>query len=381
MIWRKSRFWLSLVGAATLIGLLEGAQVYAGRAALLDPLPWWEALASTMPSWYLMVAVLPGILFVATKFPLDSGRWPLSLVVHLVAAVLFTFIHIIGSSWIGEALVPTMEPGYSFRRQLAATFSYYFVVELVTYFAMVGAHHAYVSTQRYRERERQAAALALNASRLEASLVRANLDSLRTQLNPHFLFNTLNAISVMAMKGERQGVVRMLTRLSDLLRLSLEHKEQLVSLREELEFLDIYLEIEHVRFKDRLSLERDVDAEALDAEVPSLLLQPLVENAIRHGISQRAGPGVVRVEASIVEGDWLELRVTDTGPGFGDSPNRGGTGVGIANTRARLEQLYGDRQTMELCNRAEGGACVTVRLPLRIYSGELVDEPLRTATA
>jgi two-component system, LytTR family, sensor kinase len=379
MIWRKSKFWLSLVGAATLIGLLEGAQVYAGQAALQDPYTWWESLSSTMPSWYLMVAILPGVLFVATKFPLDSGKWPIALVVHLLAAVLFTAIHITGSSWISQALDPSIDASYSFRRQIATMFSLYFVVELVTYFAIVGAHHAYVSTHRYRERERQTAALALNASKLEASLWRANLDSLRTQLNPHFLFNTLNAISVMAMKGERQGVVRMLTRLSDLLRLSLEHKEQLVSLREELEFLDIYLEIEHVRFKDRLTLERDVDSDALDAEVPSLLLQPLVENAIRHGISQRPGPGTVRVEAAIVDGDALEIRVLDTGPGFGnESRTRGGTGVGLANTRARLEQLYGTRQTMELCNRAEGGACVTVRLPLRIYSGVLVDEPLRT---
>ncbi|HSJ10689.1 MAG TPA: histidine kinase, partial [Longimicrobiales bacterium] len=229
------------------------------------------------------------------------------------------------------------------------------------------------------EREGQAAQLALKASRLEASLVRANLDALRMQLNPHFLFNTLNAIAVMALKGEKHGVVRMLTLLSDLLRLSLEQKEQVVSLREELGFLDHYLEIEQVRFKDRLTVERDIEPETLDAEVPTLLLQPLVENAIRHGVSRRAGPGTVRVEATIDDGEVLQLRVMDTGPGFGNVRSSDGTGVGIANTRARLDQLYGNRHDLELCNRAEGGACVTVRLPLRIFSGELVEEPLRTA--
>jgi sensor histidine kinase YesM len=237
-----------------------------------------------------------------------------------------------------------------------------------------------VYSRRYRERESDTAQLALRASRLEASLSRANLDSLRMQLNPHFLFNTLNAISVMAMKGERQGVVRMLTLLSDLLRLSLDHKQQVVSLREELEILDRYLEIEYVRFRDRLILERDIDPEALDAEVPSLLLQPLVENAIRHGISRRPGPGVVRVEAE-VRGDVVELRVLDTGPGVGGVPAREGTGVGLANTRARLEQLYGSRQELTLATRAEGGACVTVRLPLRYYTGEPLEEALRSASA
>jgi two-component system LytT family sensor kinase len=131
-----------------------------------------------------------------------------------------------------------------------------------------------------------------------------------------------------------------------------------------------------------LSLEREVEPEALDAEVPSLLLQPLAENAIKHGISRQTGPGTVRVEAHIVEGDTLELRVLDTGPGFGGARTHNErAGVGTANTRARLEQLYGAEQSVEFCNRPEGGACVTVRLPLRIVMGDLIAEPVRTATA
>src|SRR5690606_31020169 len=139
-------------------------------------------------------------------------------------------------------LYPGAEQSWSFRMNLSRLLTIFFVVELFTYFALVGAYHAYEYSRRYRDREAETTQLALKASRLEASLSQANLDSLRMQLNPHFLFNTLNAISVMAMKGERQGTVRMLSLLSDLLRLSLDHRQQVVSLREELEFLDRYLE-------------------------------------------------------------------------------------------------------------------------------------------
>jgi sensor histidine kinase YesM len=382
MIWRKWKFWVALLGAATLIGVLEGAQVYAGYAASGRLIAWSRAFGSTMPSWYALAALLPGIIWMAGRFPLEPGRWRWALPLHLVAAVLFAVLHIAASTWLSDfVLYDASERLWTFRETLSRLFTIYFVVELVTYFALVGAHHAYVYWHRYREGEREAAQLALKASRLEASLSRANLDSLRTQLNPHFLFNTLNAISVMAMKGERQGVVRMLTLLSDLLRLSLDHKQQIVPLREELEILDRYLEIEQVRFRDRLTIERDIDPATLDAEVPSLLLQPLVENAIRHGVSRQAGPGTVRVQAEIVNGDTVELRVFDTGPGLGQPPSRDGTGVGLANTRARLEQLYGELQSLTLVSRPEGGACATVRLPLRLYVGEPLEAMLRTATA
>lgn len=376
MIWRKWKFWLALLGVATLVGLLEGAQAFAGRSAMGRPVPWSRALGSTMPSWYVLVGLLPGIIWMSQRFPFEPGRWQRGLPLHLAAAMLFAVLHITAFTWLSDyVLLPGAEQQWSLRMSVSRLLSIYFVVELVTYFALVGAYHAYEYSRRYRERESAAAQLALKASRLEASLSRANLDSLRTQLNPHFLFNTLNAISVMAMKGERQGVVRMLTLLSDLLRLSLDHTQQVVSLREELEILDRYLEIEHVRFRDRLTLERDIDPAVLDAEVPSLLLQPLVENAIRHGISRRPGTGIVRVEAEIVNGDCVELRVLDTGPGVDGVPSRDGTGVGLANTRARLEQLYGSRQELILASRPEGGACTTVRLPLRYFLETPRDEP------
>jgi sensor histidine kinase YesM len=388
MIRRKWKLWLALFGAATLIGMIEGAQLYAGLKAMPElsvslpyPITWLFALRSTMPSWYVLLVLLPGILWLSKRFPFESGRWKRGLPVHLAAAVVFAFLHVIVSSYVSQYVLVVAGGGVSdwTLRATLGMLTTYFVLELVTYFALVGAYTAYDYSRRYREREGQAAQLAVRASRLEASLSRAKLDSLRMQLNPHFLFNTLNAISVMAMKGERQGVVRMLMLLSDLLRLSLDNRQQVVALRDELDILDRYLEIENVRFRDRLTLERDIDSSALDAEVPSLLLQPLVENAIRHGISRRPGRGTVRVEARSA-GEWLELRVLDTGPGVEETPSRDGTGVGLANTRARLEQLYGADHELTLVTRPSGGACVTVRLPLRRYTGEPLEESLQAAS-
>ncbi|HEX2167807.1 MAG TPA: histidine kinase [Longimicrobiales bacterium] len=379
MILRKWKLWLVLLGAATLLGLLEAAQGYAGAAAMGRTRSWPEMLRSTMPSWYVLLALLPLIVWLSKRFPLDPARWKRALPLHLIAAATFAVLHVTISGWLSIHVLYRGPVSAWSLREIPRLLSVYFVLELVTYFAIVGAYHAYHYGRRYREREGQAAQLALQTSRLEASLSVAKLDSLRMQLNPHFLFNTLNAISVMAMKGERQGVVRMLMLLGDLLRLSLDNNQQVVAVRDELQMLDRYLEIENVRFGDRLTLERDIDPAVLDAEVPSLLLQPLVENAIRHGISRRPGRGVVRIEAAVVDDTFLELSVLDTGPGVRHSRSSDGTGVGLANTRARLEQLYGERHELTLVNRPEGGACATVRLPLRRYRGEPLSESLQTA--
>jgi two-component system, LytTR family, sensor kinase len=381
MTWNRWNFWLTMLVAATLVGLLEAAQVYTGTSAMGRPVGWGRALSSTMPSWYVLLALVPGIMWLCRRFPLEPGRILTSMPVHFAGGVLFAVLHISGASWLSDfVFYGGSEAPWSFAMNLSRLFAIYFMVELVTYFGIVGAYHAFRYGRRAAAQEREAAHLALKTSRLEASLSRANLDALRMQLNPHFLFNTLNAISVMAMKGERQGVVRMLTLLSDLLRTSLENRHQVVALRQELEFLDRYVEIEQVRFRDRLTVERDIDADTLDAEVPSLLLQPLVENAIGHGLSRQPGPGTILIESRIVDGETLELCVLDTGPGFQHSGNdRGRTGVGLANTRARLEQLYGARQQLRLDNRPEGGARVCVRLPLRLLSSELVHEPMHSS--
>jgi two-component system, LytTR family, sensor kinase len=387
MIWKRRKFWLVLVAAATLLGLFEAAQLYTGAGAGGSAMSWRHALAAAMPSWYVLAVLLPGILAVARRFPLEPGCWRAALAAHVCAAVLFAVLHTALSGLLSDHLVNRgLDPAGTVGTNLARLRTVHLYVELFTYFALVGAYHAYDYAQRLRQQERAAAALALKATRLEASLARANLDSLRMQLDPHFLFNTLNAVSVLAMKGEAQSVVRMLALVSDVLRITLDNTQPLVPLRQELEFLDRYLQIEQIRFEDRLRIELEIEPDTLTAEVPSLLLQPLVENAVGHGISRRPGPGAIRIEARIVGGEVLELRVLDTGPGFSGGPasrtavaRSGGTGVGLTNARARLEQLYGERHELRLENRPVGGACVTVRLPLRLFSSVPEAQPRATA--
>jgi len=190
---------------------------------------------------------------------------------------------------------------------------------------------------------------------------------LRGQLNPHFLFNTLNAISTMALKGEQENVVRTLGYLGELLRVSLDDElPQEVPLSEELEFLDRYLDIQRTRFGDRLTIHRSIDPAVLDAMVPSMMLQPLVENAIVHGVAPVPGPGEVRIHASRRDGT-LRLEVFDSGLGFpsATSPKVKSTGIGLANTRARLEQLYNGAHAMMLDNDNERGTRVAVEIPFR----------------
>lgn len=197
---------------------------------------------------------------------------------------------------------------------------------------------------------------------LEVQLAQAQVQSLKLQLHPHFLFNALNTIT--ALIGQDPGAAeRMVSGLSDLLRLSLRHAtEQEVPLERELEILQHYLEIQRIRFADRLTVRYDIDDAVRQAMVPNLLLQPLVENAIRHGIAPRAAPGSVLVSARL-EGDTLRLTVEDDGVGPG--PSSGGEGIGLRNTRARLERLYGDRQHLELRGGPDGGFIVRIDIPFR----------------
>jgi len=232
----------------------------------------------------------------------------------------------------------------------------------VTYAVIVGCFYAFDYYQKFRERE-------LKAAQLEGRLAQAELQNLKTQLHPHFLFNTLHAISVL-MQENVPAANRMLVRLSELLRMTLDSAgAQEVKLKQEMEFVQRYLEIEETRFQDRLSVKMVADPAALDARVPSLLLQPLVENAVRHGIARRAGAGLLEIRAQR-EGDKLRLQVRDNGPGLQmDSNGEMVKGVGLSNTRARLDQLYGSAHSFEIGNDGDGGVLVTVTIPFRLSDG------------
>jgi LytS/YehU family sensor histidine kinase len=215
------------------------------------------------------------------------------------------------------------------------------------------------------EGARRERAQALRTTELEGQLARSELAVLRAQLHPHFLFNALNTAVSLVRANEPEAGVQVLTHLADLLRQLVHGVEQEVTLREELRMLDSYLEIERARFGSRLTIVVSVPDALQDAYVPGLVLQPLVENALRHGVGRRDAPGRVSIDAS-ARGDTLELRVRDDGPGFAlDAPAAEPPGVGIANTRARLLRLYGGEGALALHNGASGGAEVIVTLPLR----------------
>jgi sensor histidine kinase YesM len=227
-----------------------------------------------------------------------------------------------------------------------------FVPQLLFYFAILAA--GFAREYFLRDRERQA-----HAVQLQAQLAEARLDALRMQINPHFLFNTLNAVSALVDRNP-SGVRKMIARLSELLRTTTDSRAtDEVPLRQELQLLDRYIEIMEIRFQGRLRVEREVDASILDALLPNLILQPIVENALEHGASRAVGEGVVRIAARR-DGDRLAITVRDNGPGVGTRRE----GVGLGNTRARLAQLYGDKAAVTLTTAADGGAVAEIVLPL-----------------
>lgn len=246
-----------------------------------------------------------------------------------------------------------------------------FIADYFTYFIVAALCFAYEHFLRSRQQEEQTQAL-------QAELAQAQLQALRMQVNPHFLFNTLNAIAVLVRGGETSKAGRTLRLLSDMLRATFKGADvQMAPLREEIDLVERYLEIEEIRFGDRLRVEIEVDPDVSEVPVPYLLLQPLVENAVRHGIAPHAEAGVVRVSArpTTTQGQkGVELVVADSGSGFPKDPETllaESEGVGLANTKRRLETLYGDAHTLELGTAAEGGARVTLQLPLDVGPDQL----------
>jgi two-component system LytT family sensor kinase len=237
-----------------------------------------------------------------------------------------------------------------------------FLNALIIYLGVLAAGLARAYSLRLGARREQ-------ATQLQAQLAEARLDALRSQLDPHFLFNTLNAVSSLVERDPR-GVRRMITRLSELLRYSMEGaREPEITMRRELDLLDRYLDIMQVRFPG-LNVLRLLDDDALDVMVPSMILQPLVENAIRHGVEKMTEPGRIEIEA-LLEGDTLVLRVSDNGPGESAEPESESDGVGLRNTRARLEQLYGAAGQFFLSRNTEELTVAEVRLPATRDRAEL----------
>jgi two-component system LytT family sensor kinase len=341
--------WLLVFGFAAAV-LFFGSQTVLLNLSAGVHFKWWRVFLPAVFAWSTWAALAPIVFFVARRFPFRRRRR--DALVHVLTAAVLTTVHL-AVVWV---LLGTF--GFPARRLPLYSFALYQVhADLVTYVVLVGAWHARDWYARYRDRE-------LRSAQLESRLAQARLEGLRMQLQPHFLFNTLHSISAL-MHRDVEAADRMLTRLSDLLRLTLESAATPeVPLSQELDFLDAYLEIQQTRFEDRLTIVRDIDPEALDALVPNLLLQPLVENAIRHGVATRAAGGRVEISARRDDGR-ITLSVRDDGPGLAPGAPQG---VGLSNTRARLEHLYGDAQSLALADDPAGGVRVTVVAPYRSSS-------------
>lgn len=342
-------FWLTLALFSVGQGLLgdpseeihwaraSGELIEYGTWALLTPLVFW------------LVEVVP-VVEVAQTERLKAAR---NVLLHVAAA--FTIAITVDFSEDFATAVAAARP----TDLLQAVQRLWFMDELVIYLVVLMAGLARSYYLQKQARQEEAERLEERTEALETQLTEARLEALRMQLNPHFLFNTLHAVSTLV-ERDPAGVRRMIARLSELLRLVLDDSApQEVPLSQELEFLDDYFEIQSIRFQGRLDTDIDVPPELHDAQVPNLILQPVVENAIKHGASQVRGVGSIEVRGRR-DDEYLILTVRDNGPGL---PAAQEDGLGLRNVRARLEELYGDDQSLRLESADDGGTRAVLRLP------------------
>jgi signal transduction histidine kinase len=309
--------------------------------------------------WFTWAGLAPFIVWLAIAFRFERPSWRRALAVHVPAVIFFAEFHIITQELVRRGIANYYERTVqmSFWFGVRRAMIQYFDWEMMTYWAIVGITLAAIY---YREAQDRTIA----AARLETKLVETQLQTLQSQLHPHFLFNTLHAISAL-MHRDVDAADRMLSRLGELLRMTLDNVgQQEVTLKEELDFLERYLQIEQTRFRDRLSVKFDIQPETLDGLVPWMLLQPLVENAIKHGISPQQGPGTIRI-ASRHDGRHLLLEVEDDGVGLSQEAMTAlQSGIGLSTTRARLQHQFGRDYRFEF-RRRQKGLSVTVAVPWR----------------
>jgi two-component system LytT family sensor kinase len=375
--------------AATVLGLwLSLVLLFGAPLALRGGFSWFSALSFAASFWAPWLLFLPAVAWLSFRFPIERRRLLRNVLLHLFACLI-----VIGTSrailglfedvlpWAQRSEPPRRSPEWKPGRMgspgvsaLRVYFRLRAALDVLVYSALVGVCQAITNFRSSQERERRAA-------ELEASLTRAKLQALRMQINPHFLFNTLNSITALVYVNPR-AADEMLGDLSELLRRSIESMdEQEIPLAEELEFIGAYLSIEQKRFGDRLRLEQHVPADLMQALVPTLILQPLVENAIRHGIEPQRDPGLITIEAKR-EGKQLHLIVRDEGRGATDldGTNSERRGIGLPNTRARLLALYGRDQTFSFGRTEPQGFRAEIRIPFHLDPVQVPDVFNKPAT-
>jgi two-component system LytT family sensor kinase len=360
-----------LLGIATVFGVSSTIQGYGLARALGESNPMLlHLLVLNLVYWYVPALLAPVIMGLATRYQIGRGRLTVFALVHVAGALAYSVVHTAAMFGTRAALMsqaPARGWWWAARVEYLRQLDWLFM----TYLFLVGLAHA---LEFRRESDRRA----VDSAQLEMRLVEAQLQALQRQLHPHFLFNTLNAIAGL-MRSDVDAADRMMDRLGDLLRMTLNTSNiQEVSLKEELEVLQKYLDIEQVRLGDRMTVNIDIDPDALDAQLPNFLLQPLVENAVRHGIAPRVRPGQVDISASRL-GNRLAIDILNSSDGV--PPHRLtllNQGVGLANTRARLEHRYPNDHSLVFSN-ANPGFRVTVNIPFALDRS--MADPIRVGAA
>ena len=321
-------------------------------------MPLLDAAYVQMTWSYLWALATPLVLWASARLPIERNNWIRSSLIHVPISILLSvFLTALGN------ILLWLYWGYRAGKPFSFTSMTRFVVAnfsegIGIYLLIALTSYALNNYRRYREGQ-------LKTLQLEAQLSHAQLQALKMQLHPHFLFNTLHSISAL-LTMDVESARKMITRLGDFLRLTLENSgTQEVTLQQEMEFLSCYLEIERIRFQNRLVTRIDLGDQTHGAKVPNLILQPIVENAIRHGIAPRSTPGLIEIESKQQNGT-LRIQVRDNGPGLSAHPTSEHVfkkGLGLANTETRLKRLYGADHLFDLRNDPNGGLIVTLEIP------------------
>lgn len=325
---------------------------------------WAEIFINTFPYYYAWLALSPLVFFFGRKF--GFGREEKNLrnaIIHIFLGILTVLIYLFITSYINTYL---LNESVEIKQILYYVNKRFYTLghfQIIAYWAILGVYISFNYYKKFRERETEAARLLLRSTQLESQLVKAQLDSLKMQLHPHFLFNTLHAISALIEDSPKRAR-RMIARLGELLRSTLDIAEQqTITLEKELALTRLYLDIERERFRNTLQVKIDVPPEVLDCRVPSLILQPLIENAIKHGVKGKERDAVIEVRV-LKRNKRINIFVSDNGPGFPENQmNELEEGIGLSNTKARLEQLYGKEHNFRAFNSESGGATVEISIP------------------
>ena len=367
---RWGRIWAIGFVLWTVLAFLSAAGAHVYTASMGSPESWAQLLAWNVTISFVWSLLTPPVYALARRFTFERSNWTRMLPLHLAISVTLTFLSACLIVWLEPFITWTPQAHLPYLSHvLARAF-----MDLQRYWYIVLITQAISYYAKYRERE-------LQSSQLEAQLALAQLDVLKSQLEPHFLFNTLNSIAALA-RNDGLAAENMTLQLADLLRSSLDamgvHE---VPLSRELTLLQKYIDIQQMRFQERLSVEMDIASNTLSALVPNMILQPLVENAIRHGIGPRRAPGHVRISSRVVF-DELWMEIADDGIGLarfdGSVPPEG---VGLRNTRARLQQLYNHEHRLIMEDAPEGGCVIKIHIPFRTYTEEVTTRDAHPSVA